>query len=58
MASFVAHVDGVREGIPLHNAVTMAAARRKIYLLHVAATGTARGRELASTLSSSLRLAE
>lgn len=57
-ASFIAHVDGVREGILLHNAVVMAAARETSYLLHLAATATPAGRELASRMSLSLRLAE
>ena len=57
-ASFVAHVDGVREGILLHNAVVMAAAPETSYRLHVVATGTQAGRELASRMSLSLGLAE
>lgn len=58
IASFVACVDGVREGIPLHNVVTMAMAQETSYLLHIAATDTPAGRELASRTSASLRLTE
>lgn len=57
-ASFVARVDGVREGVPLHNVVMMATAQWTNYLLHVAATDTPAGRELASRVSASLRLTE
>jgi hypothetical protein len=56
--SFVAHVDGLREGIPLHNVVMMATTLETNYLLHVAATDTPAGREIASRMSASLRLTE
>lgn len=50
------YVDGTWEGIPLHNSVTMAADADRFYMVHVAAADTLAGRQLAASISSSLRL--
>lgn len=55
-ASFLAQVDGVRDGIPVSNTVLVAVGSHSTYLLHVAVTDTERGRQLASSIASSLRL--
>lgn len=57
-AAYLARVDGLREGVAVHNAVLMAAIQGTSYLLHVVATDTTAGRELASTLSSGLQITE
>lgn len=57
-AAYMSRVDGLRGGVPLHNLVAVAERRGSLYLMHVAALDTVIGRELASKISSSLRLTE
>ncbi|MER7608014.1 hypothetical protein [Nocardioides sp. NPDC127503] len=56
-AAFVAHVDGIREGVPVRNLVTAAATYERTYFLHVLVPDTQAGHEQASSVASSLRLA-
>lgn len=56
-AAFVAHVDGIREGVPVRNLVTAAATYERTYFLHVLVPDTQAGHEQASSMASSLRLA-
>lgn len=55
-AAFMAHVDGVREGVPVHNRVMVATTHDRTYFLHVCAPDTPSGHEQASSMASSLRL--
>lgn len=55
-AAFNVSVDGIREGVKLHNALLVATDRVDTYLVHVAVPDTGTGRRLASSLLSSLRL--
>lgn len=55
-ASFLAHVDGLRDGVTVNNTVLVAADSHGTHLLHVAVTNTESGRRLASATASSLRL--
>lgn len=57
-AAFIAHLDGVRDGVPIHNAVLVATRRDEVYVLHVAVPDTHLGREQASKMASSLRLVD
>lgn len=56
VAAFKMPVDGIREGVQLHNAVLAASGSAATYLVHVAVTDTETGRRLASSLLSSLQL--
>ncbi|MFE7224804.1 hypothetical protein ACFU7D_08485 [Nocardioides sp. NPDC057577] len=55
-AAFVAHVDGIREGVPVRNLVTVATTHERTYFLHVLVPGTQIGHEQASSVAASLRL--
>lgn len=55
-AAFNLSVDGIREGVKLHNALLVATDRVDTYLVHVAVPDTGPGRRLASSLLSSPRL--
>lgn len=55
-AAFLADVDGLREGLPVHNAVLLASGDGRLVLLHVAVPDTSSGHQLASAVTSSLRL--
>lgn len=54
-AAFMACVDGVREGVPVHNMLLVATTRERTYFLHVLAPDTLGGREQAAMIASSLR---
>ncbi len=56
-AAFVAHVDGIRQGVPVRHLVTAAATYERTYFLHVLVPDTQAGHEQASSVASSLRLA-
>lgn len=56
VASFKVAVDGIREGVQLHNAVLVATDSVVTYLVHVAVTDSATGHRLASSVLSSLQL--
>lgn len=56
-AAFVAHVDGIREGVPVHNLVLVATTPDRMHLLHVLTPDTETGRDQALSMASSLRLA-
>lgn len=56
VAAFKVPVDGIREGVQLHNAVLVASDSAVTYLVHAAVTDTGAGRRLASSVLSSLQL--
>lgn len=55
-AAFIGHVDGVREGVPVHNMVVVATTRERTYFLYVLVPDTPSGHKQASSMASSLRL--
>lgn len=58
VAAFKMPVDGIREGVRLHNGVLVASDGAVTYLVHAAVTDTETGRRLASSLLSSLQFLE
>lgn len=55
-AAFVAHVDGIRDGVPVRNLVMAAATHERTYLFHILVPDTPVGHEYASSVASSFRL--